>query len=167
MSRVAVFVDGANLFYTQRALGWGIDFVKLRDHFRRYGEIVINTYYIGEGAPPDTREAGFQTFLMNNGYSLETKTIKEIVDDETGDVTRKANLDIEIVLDMFNQIENYDIAILLSGDGDFLRALEFLKARGKRVFVYSTNRFAAREIKMAMGPSFIDLSSLQAEIERT
>ena len=166
MDRVAVFIDGANLFYTQKSLGWNIDFVKLRQQFEVFGDIVFNTYYTGESAPPDTKEANFQTFLMNNGYALETKTIKEIMDDETGEIIRKANLDIEIVLDMVNQVENYDIAILVSGDGDFLRALQILKARGKRVLVFSTPRFAAREIRLAMGPNFEDITQLKAEIER-
>lgn len=165
MPRVAAFIDGSNLYFTQKDMGWNVDFIKLRKKFESYGDLVFNTYYVGENAPPDVKEAGFHTFLMLNGYSLETKTVKEFTD-EDGTKRKKANLDIEIVLDMFNQVENYDLALLASGDGDFHRPLQLLRARGKRFFVFSTPKFAAREIRMLAGPDFKDLTNLKAELSR-
>ncbi len=97
-----------------------------REQDRR--EIIDAYYYVGEENPPDTRQQGFLTALADIGYSIITKELKIIVLDDGREI-RKANLDIEIVLDMFNTIENYDMAILVSGDGDFERPLRLLRAR--------------------------------------
>jgi len=100
------------------------------------------------------------------GYSLVSKHIKTIYDTKSGTSKKKANLDIEIVLDMFNTIENYDIAVLISGDGDFERALQLLRARGKKLLVIATEGFIARELRGIAGRHYIDLETLKLEIER-
>jgi uncharacterized LabA/DUF88 family protein len=70
-------------------------------------------------------------------------------------------------MDMFNTVENYDKAILLSGDGDFERALELLRSRGREICVVSTQNWIAAELRMAVGSHFLDLQDLRAQIERT
>ena len=100
------------------------------------------------------------------GFSVVTKQIKTIYDTKTGTTKRKANLDIEIVLDMFNTIDSYDLAILVSGDGDFDRALQLLKARGKKFVVVSTKGFIATELRATAGRHYVDLSDLEAEIKK-
>ena len=92
--------------------------------------------------------------------------MKTIRDYETGEVSQKANLDVEIVLDMFNMIDRYDMAILISGDGDFERALQQLKSRGKEVKVISTRGCVASELVYAMGINYIDLLGLRETVER-
>lgn len=134
MDRVSVFIDGANFFFMQKdGLGWFADPKKLLDFIEaKYGTISDAFYYIGKDAPPDARQQGFLDALPEMGFSVVSKQIKTIYDAKTGTTKKKANLDIEIVLDMFNTIDSYDIAVLVSGDGDFDRALQLLKARGKR-----------------------------------
>lgn len=100
------------------------------------------------------------------GFSLVTKNIKTIYDTKTGTTKKKATLDIEIVLDMFNTIEHYDKAILISGDGDFERALTLLKARGKKFSVIATDAFIARELLAVAGRHYTKLDEIRAEIER-
>jgi uncharacterized LabA/DUF88 family protein len=164
--RVAVFIDGANIFYTQRdKLHWWIDFKKLRSYFDELGSIVECIFYTGQGAPPEVTQEKFLDFLSHNGYSIETKTIKTIQDAD-GTTSQKANLDIELVLDMFNQIDNYDLAILVSGDGDFERPLKLLRARGKSFRVLSTQGAVAQEIRRFAGPNYIDLQTLRSLLER-
>lgn len=77
------------------------------------------------------------------------------------DGTRKANLDIEIVLDMFATVDNFDVAVLVSGDGDFERALLSLRAKGKRFKVVSTNGKVARELRIVSGMHYIDVASIK------
>ncbi|GLG01406.1 uncharacterized LabA/DUF88 family protein [Alicyclobacillus sacchari] len=164
--RVSLFVDGANYYYMQRdKLKWNIDAQKLRDWAASKGELVDAFYYIGKSAPSDLREQKYLDMLAYSGYSLVTKEIKEILQDD-GSITRKANLDIEIVLDMFNTIDNYDMAILVSGDGDFERPLQLLRARGKKFIVLSTAGFVASEIRMVAGMHFVDVANLRDELER-
>jgi uncharacterized LabA/DUF88 family protein len=149
----------------KNALRWWIDAEKLLAYFAQQGEIVDATYYVGVGAPQEARQQAFLSRLVDIGYALETKDIKEIIDDESGEIRRKANLDIEIVLDMFNSIDNYDMAILVSGDGDFERPLRLLKARGKKFKVLSTRGFIAHELKMVAGLHYIDVNELRPELE--
>lgn len=165
--RISVFLDGANFFFMQRdSLGWFADPKKILDYIAQGGEIVDAFYYIGMDAPPDARQKGFLDALPSMGYTLISKTIKSIYDSKTGTTKKKANLDIEIVLDMFNTIEHYDKAILISGDGDFERALTLLRARGKQFTVFATDKFIARELLNVAGRHYIRLDDIKKEIEK-
>lgn len=167
MTRVAIFVDGANFFYMQKNdLNWFVDTKKLLQYCERFGTIVDAYYYIGKDSPPEAGQQAFLSALTYMGYSLVTKPIKTIYDTTTGKSTQKANLDIEIVLDMFNTIDNYDLAVLVSGDGDFDRALRLLRARGKRFKVVSSPRFVASELRDVAGMHLIDMESIRSEIEK-
>ena len=166
--RISIFVDGANIFYMQKdALNWWIDLHKLLRWIesKTGGEIVDAFYYVGEEQPPDPRQQSFLGALTRMGYSVITKELKSIVQ-SNGTVIRKANLDIEIVLDMFNTIENYDMAVLVSGDGDFQRPLKLLRARGKRVLVLSTEGFIARELREVAGMHFVDFEEIRVEVQK-
>lgn len=166
--RVSVFVDGANFFFMQRdGLGWFADPRKMLEHIEnQYGEIADAFYYIGKDAPPDARQQAFLDALPEMGFSVFTKPIKTVYDTKTGTTRKKANLDIEIVLDMFNTIDSYDLAVLVSGDGDFDRALQLLKARGKRTVVFSTTGFIAGELRATAGRHYTDLADLEALIKK-
>lgn len=165
--RIAVFVDGANYFYMQKKLGWFVDAKKLLDYCAKsFGEISDAYYYIGKDAPPEAKQEKYLRALTYMGYSLVTKPIKTIYDQETGESRQKANLDIEIVLDMFNTIDNYDMAVLVSGDGDFERPLQLLKARGKKFKVIATSGFVAREILDVCGMHYIDFNGIKDDVEK-
>jgi uncharacterized LabA/DUF88 family protein len=165
--RLSIFVDGANMFYTQKkGLGWFFDPAKLLKVLRGDDDLTDAYWYMGLKQPPDPRDENFVRFLAYAGYVVRTKGLKTIYDSETGETTQKANLDVEIVMDMFNTIENYDKVILLSGDGDFERALELLRSRGKEICVVSTQNWIAAELRMAVGSHFIDLQDLRDRIER-
>lgn len=166
--RVSVFVDGANFFFMQKnGLKWFADPKKMLEYIEnKYGEIADAFYYIGQDAPPDARQQAFLTALPEMGFSVVTKQIKTIYDSKTGIIRKKANLDIEIALDMFNTIDAYDLAVLVSGDGDFDRALQLLKARGKRTVVIATEGFIATELRATAGRHYVDLATLETEIKK-
>jgi len=165
--RVSIFVDGANMFYTQKkGLGWFFDPAKLLRVLRGDDELTDAYWFMGVKQPSDSRDENFIRFLAYAGYVVRTKNLKTIYDSDSGESTQRANLDIEIVMDMFNTVENYDKAILVSGDGDFERALELLRSRGKEICVVSTQNWIAAELRMAVGSHFIDLQDMRADIER-
>ena len=167
MDRVAVFVDGANFFYMQKNdLNWFVDTKKLLRYCENFGRVVDAYYYVGKDAQSEPGQQAYLSALTYIGYSLVTKPIKTIHDPVTGETKQKANLDIEIVLDMFNTIENYDIAVLVSGDGDFDRALRLLRARGKRFKVIASPHFVASELRDVAGMHLIDMESIRSEIEK-
>ena len=165
--RISVFIDGANFFYMQKdGLGWFVDPKKLLDYLGSKGEVVDAYYYIGVDSSPEVKHEAFLKALPLMGYSLVTKQIKSLYSDK-GIIRRKANLDIEIVLDMFNTIDHYDMAVLVSGDGDFERPLQLLRARGKKFKVLATHSFIAREILELSGRHYIDFNEIRDYVEKT
>lgn len=164
MKRIAIFVDGGNFYYTQKKLGWEVDSERLLEFCKGFGNIVEAVYYTGSSSEGNQRK--FHDWLAYNGYSLVTKPLKTIYDQSNGHSTQKANLDIDIVMDMFNMIDRYDMAILISGDGDFERALAHLKSRGKEVKVISTRGCVASELVHTAGINYIDLLAIREIVER-
>lgn len=165
MRRIAVFVDGSNLYYLQKnCLGWWIDPKKLLEWIKDRGLVVDATYYASTD-PTNDGQASYLKALCHMGYRVEGKPIKTYTGSD-GQTRHKANLDIEIVLDMFNTIDLYDEAVLVSGDADFARALSTLRARGKQFMVLSTKGFVASEIRSVAGMHYKDLAELRTQIEK-
>lgn len=165
MKRISVFVDGSNFFYMQKdCLRWWIDPKRLLEWIGTRGEVVDASYYASVD-PDNDRQASYLKALSYMGFSVEGKQIKSIMQAD-GTETHKANLDIEIVLDMFNTIDNYDEAVLVSGDADFTRPLQILRARGKQFLILSTKGFVAREIRQVAGMHYKELAELREQLEK-
>ena len=99
------------------------------------------------------------------GYTVRTKILKEYYDDVSGRYSQKANLDIEIVVDMFNTVDQYDEVVLFSGDGDFERAIELLRSKNTHITVVSTEGMIARELRNATD-QYVDLNDIRYQIEK-
>ncbi|NDJ17630.1 NYN domain-containing protein [Myxacorys almedinensis] len=166
MNRLSIFVDGNNMFYAQQKNGWFFDPKRVLEHFttERGVELVNAFWYTGLKDPQDQR--GFRDALISLGYTVRTKILKEYYDDSSGRYSQKANLDIEIVVDMFNTVEQYDRVILFSGDGDFERAIEFLRSKNTHITVVSTEGMIARELRNVTD-RYIDLNDIRAKIEKS
>jgi uncharacterized LabA/DUF88 family protein len=128
---VAVFVDVANIFYAAKAAGVDIDYVTLlkaatagRDFVRAYAYTGLD--------PENDNQRQFHAFLARNNYKVISKDIRKY-----GDGRIKANLDIELVVDMMKTARNLDIAVVVSGDGDFASAIRAVQEMGVRVEVIS------------------------------
>ena len=128
---VAVFVDVANIFYAAKAAGVDIDYVTLlkaaiagRDFVRAYAYTGLD--------PENENQRQFHSFLSRSGYKVVSKDIRKY-----GDGRIKANLDIELVVDMMKLSRNLDVAVVISGDGDFAPAIRAVQEMGVRVEVIS------------------------------
>ncbi|GIV19770.1 MAG: NYN domain-containing protein [Armatimonadota bacterium] len=167
--RVSIFVDGANMYYAQKRLGWFIDFRKVLHFFGPAQNNVISEayYYTGADSATLARDIRFHEYLMYSGYIVRTKNIKQVIDDATGEIVEKANLDVELVIDMFNTVNLFDMCVLMSGDGDFERALELLRCKGKRVAVVAHPDMTARELRNVVGRNYFDLREMAPHIART
>jgi uncharacterized LabA/DUF88 family protein len=165
MSRLSIFVDGNNMFYAQQKNGWFFDPRRVLEHFTDDPDLMlINAFwYTGLKDPQDQR--GFRDALISLGYTVRTKVLKEYYDDNSGRYSQKANLDIDIVVDMFNTVDQYDRVILFSGDGDFERAIEFLRSKSTHITVVSTEGMIARELRNATD-RYIDLNDIREQIEK-
>lgn len=164
-NRVSIFVDGNNMFYAQQKNGWFFDPKRVLQYFTSDPTVdLVNAFwYTGIKDPQDQR--GFRDALISLGYTVRTKILKEYYDDSSGRFSQKANLDIEIVIDMFNTVEQYDKVVLFSGDGDFERAIELLRSKSTHITVVSTEGMIARELRNATD-RYIDLNDIRNTIEK-
>ena len=168
--RMALFIDGANLYAAAKALGFDIDYKRLLDLFRNKGFLLRALYYT---ALVEEQEYSSIRPLVNwldyNGYSMVTKPVKEFTDG-SGRRKLKGNMDIELAVDAMQLADQLDHIVLFSGDGDFRSLVEALQQKGKRVSVVSTLAtqppMVSDELRR-QGDHFIDLSDLQKEICRT
>lgn len=151
------------MFYAQKELDWDIDYKKLYEYFSQNKEVYNAFYYTGTKG--SKRETGFYRKLTFLGYTVRTNDVKKIKEKGEG-FSEKCNLDIEIVIDMFNTENNYDQAIIFSGDSDFERAIELLRSKGKTIIVVSTKGMISWEIVNA-ADDFIDLEHIRQHIEKT
>ncbi|WP_235670331.1 NYN domain-containing protein [Prosthecochloris vibrioformis] len=163
--RTGVFIDGANIFYSQRHLGWQIDFSRLMAYFMGFSDSVEARYYVPESGETTPEQAAFYRMLQANGYGIVAKPVKRIVNRETGEVVMKGNLDVELVVDAMRLVSFYDLFILMSGDSDFLPLLRALKEMGKEVEVYSTRGLCARELWEEPDTACYDVADIRSRIE--
>jgi uncharacterized LabA/DUF88 family protein len=136
--RIAIFIDGPNLFATSRALGFDIDYKRLLEEFQSRGTLVRAFYYTATiDNPENSSIRPLIDWLDYNGYTVVTKPIKEFID-ASGRRKVKGNMDIELVVDAMEIAAQVDQIVLFSGDGDFRSLVEAVQRRGVRVTVVST-----------------------------
>jgi uncharacterized LabA/DUF88 family protein len=169
-SRFALFIDGANLYATAKALGFDIDYRRLLKEFRSRGGVLVRAFYytavIEDQEYPSIRP--LIDWLDYNGYTVVTKPTKEFID-ATGRRKVKGNMDIELAVDAMELAEHVDQIVLFSGDGDFRSLVEAVQRRGVRVTVVSTISsqppMIADELRR-QADVFIDLIELRPLIAR-
>ncbi len=164
MERIGLFIDGANVYAAAKRLGWNFDHRKILDHFAGMGRLYNAYYYTAIPASIDDKQKRFIDALTYMGYTVRTKVLKESTDDH-GEMHRHASLDIEIVTDLLLTSPLYDVAVLLTGDGDFERPAEVLRAQGKRVVVASIPEMTSYELRNA-ADEYIDFKDIRAAVER-
>lgn len=167
--RVALFIDGANLYATARSLGFDIDYKKLLEVFRSKGRLIRALYYTALAEDQEYSSIRpLVDWLDYNGYTMVTKPTKEFTD-ASGRRKIKGNMDIELAVDAMELSEHLDHLIIFSGDGDFRSLVEALQHKGRRVSVVSTLAtqppMIADELRR-QADQFIDLADLEAEIGR-
>lgn len=156
--RVAVFIDGNNLFHAARFHTIDIDYNKLLRVLLGDGRLLRAFFYTGVDAGAE-RQQGFLLWMRRNGFRVVQKELKTFYDG-----TRKANLDVEIAVDMLSLAGRYDTAVLVSGDEDFVYAVNAVAYKGCRVEVAGfRSNTAPRLIDVA--DFFIDLGEI-AELIR-
>nr|WP_213395707.1 NYN domain-containing protein [Yoonia sp.] len=167
--RLALFIDGSNLYAAARALGFDIDYKLLRQEFMRRGKLLRAFYYTAllendEYSPIRP----LVDWLHYNGYSMVTKPAKEFTD-SLGRRKVKGNMDIELAVDAMELAPYLDHAVIFSGDGDFRPLIEALQRKGVRVSVVSTIRsqppMIADELRR-QADNFIELDELRDVIGR-
>ncbi len=167
--RIALFIDGSNLYAAARGLNFDIDYKRLLEYFTSKGKLVRAYYYT---ALMENEEYSpirpLVDWLDYNGYTMITKPTKEFTDRE-GRRKIKGNMDIELACDLLEATSYIDHALLFSGDGDFRRLVEAAQRKGTRVTVISTIKskppMVADELRR-QADVFLDLDEIADEIMR-
>jgi uncharacterized LabA/DUF88 family protein len=167
--RVALFIDGANLYATAKSLGFDIDYKRLLTHFRQKGQLVRALYYTA--LAEDQEYSSIRPlidWLDYNGFTMVTKPTKEFTD-ASGRRKIKGNMDIELAVDAMRLAKNLDHIVIFSGDGDFRSLVSALQQMGKRVSVVSTLQtqppMVADELRR-QADQFVDIADLEQLICR-
>ena len=137
-NKIALFIDGANLYATAKTLGFDIDYKRLLKEFQSRGTLLRAFYYT---AMIEDQEFSSIRPLIDwldyNGYTVVTKATKEFID-ASGRRKVKGNMDVELAVDAMELAEHIDQMVLFSGDGDFRSLVEAVQRRGVHVTVVST-----------------------------
>ncbi|HMQ57568.1 MAG TPA: NYN domain-containing protein [Rhizobiaceae bacterium] len=167
--KIALFIDGANLYATAKSLGFDIDYRKLLKSFQKKGYLLRAYYYTA--LIEDQEYSSIRPlidWLDYNGYKVVTKPAKEFTD-SMGRRKIKGNMDIELAIDAMELSDVVDHSVIFSGDGDFRSLVEALQRRGKKVSVVSTLTtqppMIADDLRR-QADHFIDLVSLKDDIAR-
>ena len=168
--RMALFIDGANLYATAKSLGFDIDYKRLLGMFRQKGQLVRALYYTALAEEQEYSSIRpLIDWLDYNGFSMVTKPTKEFTD-ATGRRKIKGNMDIELAVDAMRLSESLDHIVIFSGDGDFRSLVAALQQKGKRVSVVSTLQtqppMVADELRR-QADQFIDLADLEDQVGRS
>ncbi|KZL16764.1 NYN domain protein [Pseudovibrio axinellae] len=167
--KIALFIDGANLYSTAKAIGFDIDYKRLLKEFQSKGYLLRAYYYtalVEEQEYSSIRP--LIDWLDYNGYKVVTKPVKEFID-SAGRRKIKGNMDIELAVDAMQLIDHVDHIVLFSGDGDFRSLVEALQRRGRKVSVVSTLQtqppMIADDLRR-QADHFIELSTLMQRVGR-
>jgi uncharacterized LabA/DUF88 family protein len=156
---VAVFIDGNNLFHAARFHNLDLDYNKLLRVLLGDGRLLRAFFYTGVDAGAE-RQQGFLLWMRRNGFRVVQKELKTFYDG-----TRKANLDVEIAVDMLSLAGHYDTAVLVSGDEDFVYAVNAVAYKGCRVEVAGFRSNTAPKL-IDVADYFIDLGEIAAQVRK-
>lgn len=157
--RVAIFIDGSNLFYAALHLGIEIDYTKLLCCLTGNARLLRAFFYTGIDRTNE-KQQGFLLWMRRNGYRVVTKDLIQFPDG-----SKKANLDVEIAVDMMLLADHFDTAILVSGDGDLACAVDAVTYRGVRVEVVSLRSMTSDSL-INVADCYIDLDSIKQNIQK-
>lgn len=160
--RTYAFIDASNIIYGTRDEGWKVDFKKLYKYLKERYRCKKVYYFAGKDNHNEKQEE-FYRKLKEFKYDLILKKVK--IYEQNGHRVRKANCDVDLTFYAMRDIDLFDRAIFLSGDGDFEILLKHFIKLTKEVVVIANSKRTAREIKKLEGIQFNNLGVLRKTIE--
>lgn len=154
-NKVKIYIDGANMFYTQKRLGWSVDWKKVKDFIEQEKDVIEWRYYVGV-KDGDEKMLKYLKYLDFVGFNTITKPLKKIkisdvevsFQDSEEKFIYKANFDVEMTADILLEKFKLDEIIIFSGDSDFKYLVKKLKDSGLKVSVFSSRKTISWELKL-------------------
>src|SRR3989338_1130137 len=162
--KAKVFIDGANVFYTQKHLRWNIDWKKMLKQLSEKFNVIEIRYYTGI-KNTDEKMKKFLHRLRKIGIKTMTKPLK-IIKGKQDNVLFKSNCDVEMAVDILLEVNNFEVLIFFYGDSDFVHLIKIIQKQfQKKVIVYSSRRTISCESKLATNKYFF-LEDIKDKIEK-
>lgn len=172
---VYVFIDASNLWQAQKVKGMFFDLKKLKSYLKTKYEasdlkIFYYTAYPKEGTrdySTDSKHKFFAYLKKGLGFVVRKKELKQIkiITDDGERIEEKGNMDVEMTIDAVNLINKYNIAVLFTGDSDFLALVTYIKNHNKSVYIYSSQNNISSELRTG-GDGYIDVLKIEEDIWR-
>lgn len=169
IKRVFVFIDASNVWSIVKSIKRFVEYKNLENYFKKkFNAEKIKIFYYDAYPKNGTRKYNlddkhkFFTYLKKGlGFMVVKKELKRIsvVSGDSESIIEKGNMDVEIVIDAIHNLNKYDIAILFSGDSDFLALINYLKSNQKKVYIYSSKDNISQELKTG-GDGYFDLKNI-------
>jgi uncharacterized LabA/DUF88 family protein len=170
---IYVFIDASNLWQAQKVKGKMFDFEKMRNFIKeKFKGSEIKVFYYTAYPADGTRSYStdgrhkFYTFLKKGlGFVVRKKELKRIsvITDEGQAIEEKGNMDVEMTIDAIHYMKKYGVAVLFTGDSDFLALVTYLKNGGKKVYIFSSKNNASRELKTG-GDGYFDVLNIEEDV---
>lgn len=157
--RIAIFIDGGSLFYAALQLGIEIDYTKLLCCLTANSKLLRPYFYTGVDFNND-KQHNFLLWMRRHNYRVIAKELTEFADG-----SKKADLNIEITIDMMTLIGSYDTAVLVSGDGDLAYAVDAISYRGVRVEIVGLNSMTSENL-IDVADAYVDLQDIKNQIQK-
>ena len=153
--KVKIYIDGANMFYTQKRLGWFIDWKKVKNYIEQEKNVIEWRYYVGV-KDNDEKMLKYLKYLNLVGFNTITKPLKKIKIGDSEIIPQnsersfiyKANFDVEMTTDILLEKFKLDEIIIFSGDSDFRYLIKKLKDAGLKVIIFSSRKTISWELKI-------------------
>jgi len=157
--RIAVFIDGSNLFYAALQLGIEINYTKLLRCLTGQSKLLRSFFYTGVDVTNEKQQS-FLLWMRRHGYRVVTKELTQLPDG-----SKKVDLNVEIAVDMMTLVDHYDTAVLVSGDGDLAYAVNAVSYQGARIELVSL-RCMTSDSLINYADTYIDLNDIKEEIQK-
>jgi uncharacterized LabA/DUF88 family protein len=159
LPQAVVLIDGANLFYAAASLGIEIDYAKLLDYLRQQKQVVKSLFYTGID-PKNVKQQAFLHWMERNGYQVITKDLTQ-----HSEGLKRANMNVEMAIDMLRSAPEGPIQVLLSGDGHLAYAVQAVKSLGVQVHIVALSSMVSDRL-LQLADRFIDLQEIQHQIRK-
>lgn len=157
--KVGIYVDHENIRLSD---GADLDYSVLREYLSKGYDLLRCVIYVivDDGQTKDLQERlyRYRDKLRYIGFKVSEKKKKKFLNPETGKEEYKANTDMELAIDVLREIENLDIVFIVSGDGDFVRLVEAVQSRGRKVVIVASSN-VSKELKDA-ADGYIDAKTI-------
>lgn len=157
--RIAIFIDGSNLFYAATHLNIEINYTKLLRCLTKKRKL-LRAYFYTAIDNTNKKQQGFFVWMRRNGYRVVTK---ELIQHPDG--SQKANLEVELAVDMLTIARYCNTLVLLSGDGELAYALDAVSYQGVQVEVVSLGLMTSDSL-LSVADCYTDLAEIKQNIQK-